>query len=65
MERILKKAKDGKVKAGDLIGNNGSKKFIKVQGKKLEVDQNKITEEARWDGLHGVITKHPILSLGK
>ena len=58
VERILKKAKDGKVKAGDLIGNNGSKKFIKVQGKKLEVDQNKITEEARWDGLHGVITNN-------
>ena len=58
IERILKKSKDGMVKAGDLIGNNGSKKFIKLQGKKLEVDQEKIKQEARWDGLHGVITNN-------
>ena len=56
VERILKKAKDGKVKATDAIGNKGNAKFLKVRGEKLEVAQEKILEEAKWDGLHGVIT---------
>ena len=56
VERVLKKAKDGKVKAADAIGNKGNVKFLKVRGKTLEVDQGKVQEEAKWDGLHGVIT---------
>ena len=56
VERLMKKAKKGKVKAGDLIGNNGSKKYVKVRGKELEVDMGKIEGERKWDGLHGVIT---------
>ena len=56
VERLMKKAKNGKVKAGDLIGNNGSKKYVKVRGKELDVDMGKMEEESKWDGLHGVVT---------
>ena len=57
-ERILKKSKEGKVKAGDMIGNKGSKRFLKLQGEKPEIDEEKILREKRWDGLHGVITNN-------
>ena len=56
VERIYKKAKDGKVKSGDVLGNNGSKKFLNLVGKTLEIDKSKIGRDAQWDGLHGVIS---------
>ena len=56
IERLMKKAKNGKVKTGELIGNNGSKKYVKVRGEELDVDMGKVEEESKWDGLHGVIT---------
>ena len=56
IERLMKKAKNGKVKAGALIGNNGSKKYVKVRGEELDIDMGKMEEESRWDGLHGVLT---------
>ena len=61
VERTLKKSQGGKVKAADAIGNRGSKKFLKVRGQELEVDQDKIFREAQWDGLHGVITNHELM----
>ena len=56
VERLLKKAKNGKIKVGDLIQNNGSKRFINVNNQKAEMNLQKIADEARWDGLHGIIT---------
>ena len=44
----------------DLLNNYGYKKYLQVDGKTtLTVNQDKITEAARWDGLHGVITNLP------
>lgn len=40
-----------------LLNNFGYKKFVKLKGDaKLEVDEQKIAEAAKWDGLHGIIT---------
>ena len=59
VERMLKKVEDGKIKISNLITNNGSKKFIKVVNKAtVEMDEDKIKNDARWDGLHGVITNN-------
>ena len=58
VERLVKKSREGKVKTSDLVGNKGSKKFVKTKGQKVEIDQNKINEDARWDGLHGVISNN-------
>lgn len=59
-ERILsklnKKTKDGKFKVSDIVSNQGSKKFVNFGKSKAELDQAKITNDAQWDGLHGVIT---------
>lgn len=40
-----------------LISNSGVKKFTSTnRDAKTEIDQNKIEQDALWDGLHGVIT---------
>ena len=56
IERLLKKVKNGRVKLGDLIQNRGSKKYIKIRQDEAVVNEEKIQEDALWDGLHGIIT---------
>lgn len=57
VDRLMKKVKDGKVPVKDLINNHGTKKYIKVTSKsEATINEDKITHEAKWDGLHGVIT---------
>ena len=58
VERLLSKAKDGKVKMKELIKNNGNKKFIRVVKDEAKINYEKIEEDSRWDGLHGVISNH-------
>ena len=36
--------------AKSLVGNKGYRKFLKAEGKSLRVDEDKIAEEARFDG---------------
>ena len=44
----------------DLLNNYGYKKYLQVEGETtLTINQDKITEAARWDGLHGVLTNLP------
>ena len=44
----------------DLLNNYGYKKYLQVDGKTtLRINQDKVAEAARWDGLHGVITNLP------
>lgn len=44
----------------DLISNRGYKKYLNVEGESaLTLNQDKINEAQRWDGLHGVITNLP------
>lgn len=56
IERLLKKVKDGKVAIKDVLPNYGTKKYLKVNGQKAELNEAKIEEDACWDGLHGVLT---------
>lgn len=59
-ERMLEKIqkKIGKSKnVKQLISNRGYSKFLKSEGEaKLVFDEDKISEESLWDGLHGIIT---------
>jgi hypothetical protein len=50
-EAIVAGLKD-KLKQGDkeLVGNKGYRKYIKIQGKHFEIDEDKIQSEARYDG---------------
>jgi len=39
------------------LSNHGYRKYLKVEGKsKLSLDEEKIASDAKWDGLHGVVT---------
>jgi len=39
------------------LSNHGYRKYLKVEGKsKLSLDETKIATDAKWDGLHGVVT---------
>lgn len=57
IERLLKKVKKGQVPVKSLISNYGTKKYITVdKTAKARLNEGKIREEARFDGLHGVVT---------
>ena len=61
VERIKSKMKDGKVRLSDLINNTGTKKFLKIdknEAKEATLNTEKIEQQARWYGIHGVITNH-------
>jgi transposase len=58
VDRLLKKARDGKIAVKDLINNNGTKKYIEVHGEKASINEAKVLTDAQWDGIHGVITNY-------
>lgn len=40
-----------------LISNYGYKRFLRIEGdSKLVLDEKKLAQAARWDGLHGIVT---------
>jgi transposase len=56
IERLTNKLKINKSPA-NLISNYGYKKFITVdKNSKVELNEEKIIESEKWDGLHGLIT---------
>jgi transposase len=39
------------------LSNSGYRKYLKVEGaSKVTLDEDKISDDSRWDGLHGVVT---------
>src|SRR3990172_4846087 len=56
IDKLLKKLSKSK-NPESFISNYGYRKYLRIDGsQKVEINQNKIEEDARWDGLHGVIT---------
>lgn len=63
VSRLKSKMKNGRVNIADLINNSGTKKFLKIdKGNKKEgsLNEDKILEESKWDGIHGVLTNESI-----
>jgi transposase len=61
-EAIIESLRD-QLKRGDksLVGNKGYRKFLKlVPGKRFEIDQEKIQQEARFDGIWVLQTDAPL-----
>lgn len=56
VDRLLKKVRDKTVALKDVIGNSGTKKYLKLNGKTADIDQDKIEQDGEWDGIHGIIT---------
>ena len=43
------------------LSNHGYRKYLKVEGEsRLSLDEDKIANDARWDGFHGVVTNADI-----
>ncbi|OFZ12192.1 MAG: hypothetical protein A2Z20_11270, partial [Bdellovibrionales bacterium RBG_16_40_8] len=58
VERLMIKARDGKIPLKALINNNGTKKYIEVSGEKASINEAKVILDGQWDGIHGVITNY-------
>jgi transposase len=57
MKKILESENANKGESTKLVSNSGYKKFAKYEGKKLaSIDQDKVVEDMRWDGIHGLFT---------
>jgi transposase len=53
LEKKLKKTSSVK----SMLSNSGYKKYMTLKGEsKVEINQEKIKQASRWDGLHGVVT---------
>jgi hypothetical protein len=68
IKRLVKKLdKNGEVKAKTIISNRGTSKYIEPSDgsdeAKYRLNQAKIDEEAKYDGLHGVETDRKISSI--
>lgn len=63
LEKNLGEKKKGKAKK--LVTNKGVSKFIKMNDSIAVIDEDKIAEDARWDGLHGVISNIPQEEAGR
>lgn len=56
LKKLLAKSKEPK----SLINNYGYKKFITIEGEsEIILNEEKIKQAERWDGLHGIITNIP------
>jgi transposase len=56
IEKLKQKLEKSK-KPQSLISNYGYKKFIAVDGEvQVRIDEEKLSKEALWDGLHGIFT---------
>jgi len=62
IEKLKQKLKRSKNPKG-LLSNFGYKKFIKVEGEaKIEIDETKLKEAQKWDGLKGIVSNTKNLS---
>lgn len=56
LKKLSKKVKSGKLTKSNL-NNRGYNKFLKLKGEvEIAIDQDKIKQDKRWDGLKGYIT---------
>ena len=62
IEKLKQKLKRSKNPKG-LLSNFGYKKFIKVEGEaQIEIDETKLKEAQKWDGLKGIVSNTKNLS---
>jgi transposase len=58
LEKVQKKIGSGK-NTKKLISNRGYQRYLKTEGEgRILLDEDKLLQDEKWDGLHGVITNH-------
>ncbi len=58
LDKIEKKLSENN-NAKNFITNNGVKKYTVINNAITQLDEEKIASDAKWDGLHGIITNIP------
>lgn len=59
IEKLINKLSKNKTNAKSLLSNYGYKKYLEIEGRtKLTINEEKVAADARWDGLHGIITNY-------
>ncbi len=62
LEAALNKGKSVK----SMLSNSGYKKYMLLEGKSsIAIDQEKIDEAQKWDGLHGLVTNIPSIDMAE
>ena len=62
LKRALKKGKSAK----SMLSNSGYKRYMQIEGEStVTVNQNKIEEDKKWDGLHGLVTNIPNVDMSE
>ena len=57
VDRLEKKIKNKNIPVSELITNQGTKKYVDIKsGSSASINTDKIENDKKWDGLHGVIT---------
>jgi len=57
IERLKKKSRGrDTLPIGEIINNAGTAKFLEIEKASAKIDEKKITSDAQWDGMHGIIT---------
>jgi transposase len=57
IEKMRKKLQKNKKDPKEFLSNHGYKKYLTIEGTtKIALNEERIAEDAKWDGLHGVIT---------
>jgi hypothetical protein len=56
VDRLEKLQKTGSIATSDLIKNSGTKKYLTIKSGHAAINYEKIECDAKWDGLHAVIT---------
>lgn len=61
IEKLLTKIEKGNIK--QFMTNYGYKRFVKIKTPtEIELDREKIEEDSKWDGIHGIITNNHTLT---
>lgn len=62
LSKLERRLSSGKLTKSN-INNRGYNKFLKMEGEiKISIDQNKLEQDARWDGLKGYLTNTTLSS---
>ena len=65
LDKLWEMSYKGEISARSLIKNTGVRKFVQKAKGRLKIDENKIHEDKKWDGLFGVCSNKENISPGE
>ena len=65
LDKLQEMSYKGEISARSLIKNTGVRKFVQRAKGRLKIDENKIQEDKKWDGLFGICSNKKDISPGE